>query len=42
MARIVNAEFINGLLVLAYLLLGTVGIALLMALALKRFGPPKK
>ena len=35
-------EFVNGLKVVAYLLFGTISIALLAGWALKRFGPPKK
>jgi hypothetical protein len=38
----VNSEFLNALLVLAYLAGGTVGIALLVGWLLKRFGSPKK
>jgi hypothetical protein len=38
----VNTEFINYLKVLAYLIVGTISIALLCGWALKRFGPPKK
>lgn len=37
-----NPEFVNLLKVLAYLIVGTVGIVLLAGWALKRFGPPKK
>jgi hypothetical protein len=37
----VNFEFANGLVVLAYLFLGTLGIALLLGWLLKYFGPPK-
>jgi hypothetical protein len=37
----VNVEFANGLVVLAYLIVCTVGIVLLVGWALKRFGPPK-
>ena len=37
-----NPEFANGLIVLVYLILGTVSIAVLMSWALKRFGPPKQ
>lgn len=38
----VESEFLNGLLLLAYLAVGTVGIALLVGWALKHFGPPKE
>ena len=37
-----NAEFINVLLVPAYLLFGIVGIVLLMGWALKHFGSAKR
>jgi hypothetical protein len=37
-----DAEFINELKVVAYLIVGTISIALLGGWALKRFGPPKK
>ena len=36
-----NVEFINLLKVLAYLIMGTAGIALLAGWALKRLGPRK-
>jgi hypothetical protein len=35
-------EFVNGLKVVAYLIVATAGIVLLAGWALKRFGPPKK
>jgi len=38
----VNAEFVNGLLVLVYLAGGTLGVALLVGWAVKRFGSPKE
>jgi hypothetical protein len=38
----VNADFINCLKVVAYLIVGTISIALLAGWALKQFGPPKK
>jgi len=38
----VNGEITNGLEVLAYLFLGTVGITLLVTWLLKQFGPHKK
>jgi hypothetical protein len=41
-ATTVNAEFINYLKVVAYLIVGTISIALFAGWALKRFGPPKK
>ena len=37
-----NTEFINDLKVVAYLIMGTISIALLIGWALKRSGPPKK
>jgi hypothetical protein len=37
-----NSDFINGLQVVAYLVLGMVGMALLAAWALKYLGPPKR
>jgi len=37
----VNTEFIKGVVVLAFLALGTVVIALLMGWAIKHLGPPK-
>jgi hypothetical protein len=39
---VMNFEFVNGLIVLAFLVLGTVSITLLSGWALKRFGPPKE
>jgi len=36
-----NAEWINSLKVVAYVIVGTGSIALLAYWALKRFGPPK-
>ena len=41
-ATTVNAEFINYLKLVAYLIVGTLSIALLAGWALKRFGSPKK
>ena len=41
-AIFVNTEFINELKVVAYLIVGTISIALLAGWALKRVGPPKK
>jgi hypothetical protein len=38
----VNPELVNLLKVVAYLIVGTIGIAWLAGWALKRFGPPKK
>jgi hypothetical protein len=38
----VNPDFVNALLVAAYLLGGTIGIALLAGWALKKFGKPRK
>ena len=38
----VNSELVNLLKVVAYLILGTISIALLAGWALKRFSPPKK
>jgi hypothetical protein len=38
---VVDLEYVNGLMVLAYLMSGTVGIALLSGWALKRFGRPQ-
>jgi len=38
---IMNLEFVNLLQVVAYLTVGTIGIALLAGWILKRFGPPK-
>jgi hypothetical protein len=38
----VDPELINLLKVVAYLFLGTIGIALLAGWAMKHFGPPKK
>ena len=35
-------EFVNGLKVVACLIVATAGIVLLAGWALKRFGPPKK
>jgi hypothetical protein len=40
-AIIMNPEFINELKVVAYLIVGTIGIAWLAGWALKRFGSPK-
>ena len=37
-----DAEFVNLLKVLAYLIAGTAGIMLLGSWALKRLGPPRK
>jgi hypothetical protein len=37
----VNAEFINSLMVVGYLITGTVAIALIAGWLLKRFGPRK-
>jgi hypothetical protein len=37
-----DPELFNLLKVVAYLILGTVSIALLAGWAMKRFGPPKK
>jgi hypothetical protein len=37
-----DPEMFNDLKVLAYLILGTLGMAWLGAWALKRFGPPKE
>jgi hypothetical protein len=37
-----DPELVNLLKVVAYLILGTVSIALLAGWAMKRFGPPKK
>ena len=37
-----DPELVDLLKVVAYLILGTVGIALLAGWAMKRFGPPKK
>jgi len=34
-----NTEFANGLIVVAYLIFGTVSIAVITAWALKQFGP---
>lgn len=41
MNTVMNTEFIKGVVVLAFLALGTVIIALLMGWAVKHFGPPK-
>ena len=38
----VNSELVNLLKVVAYLIVGTISIALLIGWPLKRFGPPKK
>jgi len=38
----VDPELVSLLEVVAYLILGTIGIALLAGWAMKRFGPPKK
>ena len=40
--HIVNPDFANVVKVVAYLILGTLGIGLLGAWALKRFGSPRK
>jgi hypothetical protein len=37
-----NSDFVNGLQVVAYMLLGTVAIVVLLAWLLKRAGPPRK
>jgi hypothetical protein len=37
--EIMNLEFANGLIIVAYLIFGTVSIAGIGAWALKRFGP---
>jgi hypothetical protein len=41
-AGIVNSDFSNLVKVVVYLVLGTLGIGLLGAWVLKRFGPPRK
>ena len=42
LATTMDAEFINELKVVAYLIVGTIGIALLAGWVLQQFGPPKK
>jgi ABC-type glycerol-3-phosphate transport system permease component len=37
-----NPDFSNSVLLVVYLIVGTVGIAFFAGWALKRFGPPKK